>query len=119
MIAMSVAEPSSSGMWVLGVSVHQPVTIDTLIERGVGLFATYLFATHTLSRPDLFAAYTFATCTRSLPDIFATCNFRFPDFLSQNNRYMKEVILIFILYFIYLKIFTKYAYKGYIIYKTR
>ena len=47
---------------------------------GVGLFATYLFATHTLSRPDLFAAYTFATCTCSLPDIFATCTFRYPDF---------------------------------------
>ena len=76
--------------------------------RGVGLFATYLFATHTLSRPDLFAPYTFATCTRSLPDIFASCSFRYPDYLSQNNRYMKEVILFFILYFIYLKIFTIY-----------
>ena len=51
-----------------------------LFEWGVGRFATYLFATHTLSRPDLFAAYTFATCTRSLPDIFATCSFRYPDF---------------------------------------
>ena len=46
---------------------------------GVGLFATYLFATHTLSRPDLFAPYTFATCTRSLPDSFATCTFRYPE----------------------------------------
>ena len=80
----------------------------SIVKGGVGLFATYLFATHTLSRPDLFAAYTFATCTRSLPDIFATCTFRYPDFLSQNNRYIKEVILIFISYFIYLKIFTIY-----------
>ena len=42
---------------------------------GVGLFAT-----HTLSRPDLFAAFTFATCTRSRPDIFAT------RILSQNIK---------------------------------
>ena len=59
--------------------------------------------------------YTFGfrdlTCSRptlSRPDIFATCTFRYPDFLSLNNRYMKEVILIFILYFIYLNIFTIY-----------
>ena len=52
-----------------------------------GLFATYLFATHTLSRPDLFAAYTFATrpvryLTFSLHVLFAT------RILIQNKRYV-------------------------------
>ena len=51
-----------------------------------GLFATYLFATHTLSLPDLFATYTFATCTRSLPDIFATCTL---IWMVENSEYLQ------------------------------
>ena len=60
----------------------QPSRADHFIKSspGVGLFATYLFATHTLSPPDLFASYTFVTCTRSLPDIFATCTLCYQDF---------------------------------------
>ena len=38
-----------------------------VFRSGVGLFATYLFATRTLSRPDLFAAYTFGQSTVILP----------------------------------------------------
>ena len=62
------------------------------VQSVSGLFATYLFTTHTLSPPDIFATY-------RLPDIFATW------ILRQNNRHVKKVISYFLYYFIYLKIF--------------
>ena len=71
----------------------------------------------TFSRPIHFRDLTCSRPTLSLPVLFRYLTFSLPVlFATRNNRYMKKVMLIFILskniYNIHLKIFTKYAYKG-------